>query len=45
MLLRIIKLKKIKREVIIPRSEIITFRKFNKEVFDYFHKEDYADSA
>ena len=25
-------------EIIIPRSEIITFRKFNKEVFNYFSK-------
>ena len=26
-------------EVIIPRSEIVTFRKFKEEVFDYFHKD------
>ena len=29
----------IDRETIIPRSEIITFAKFNKEVFDHFYKD------
>ena len=27
-------------EIVIPRSEIITFRKFNKEIFDHFQQED-----
>ena len=29
----------IDREIIIPRSEIITFGKFNKEVFNHFYKD------
>ena len=33
----------IDREIIIPRSEIITFSKFNKKVFNHFYKDNSPD--
>ena len=35
----------IDREIIIPRSEIITFGKFNKEVFNHFCKDNSSNTA